>query len=141
MRYVTIRTGEPALPYQVTAHTHSGEEIILIHRLERHGRSGMISRNMDDLLLRLYLKDEDGKERYQYSCQCALSDFCPKEYEEIQEIYGEHILQADTDDIVEHEVKFFCMGQTHGLVLCDRPRIPEREDALSWKRRDLRFRG
>ena len=62
---------------------------------------------MDDLLLRLYLKDEDGKERYQYSCRCALSDFCPKEYEEIQKIYGEHILQADTDDIVEHEVKFF----------------------------------
>lgn len=108
---VTIRTGEPALPYQVTAHTHSGEEIILIHRLERHGRSGMISRNMDDLLLRLYLKDEDGKERYQYSCQCALSDFCPKEYEEIQEIYGEHILQADTDDIVENEVKFFVWAE------------------------------
>lgn len=29
------------------------------------------------------------------------------EYEDIAEKYGEHIRQADTDDIMEREVKFF----------------------------------
>ena len=34
-------------------------------------------------------------------------DFEEKLYEEIHERYGEHIRQADTDDIAEQEVKFF----------------------------------
>ena len=45
--------------------------------------------------------------RYQYTCESSMSDFQEKEYEEIMDLYGEHILQADTDDIVENEVKFF----------------------------------
>lgn len=104
---ITIQAEEPALPYRITAFTHSGEEVVLIHRLKRNSPSGMISRNMEDLTLKLYLKDLDGKERYQYTCYSSLSDFEEKEYREIQEIYGRHILQADTDDIVEQEVKFF----------------------------------
>lgn len=104
---VTIRTEEPALPYRITAYTHNGEEIVLIQRLKRNSRSGMISRHMEDLALKLYLKDADGRERYQYTCYSSLTDFCEKEYEEIQAQYGKHIQQADTDDIVENEVKFF----------------------------------
>ncbi|MFR6331796.1 MAG: hypothetical protein ACLUOI_25320 [Eisenbergiella sp.] len=49
----------------------------------------------------------DGKERYQYTCYSALSDFTEAKYEEIEAKYGEHIRQADTDNIVEREVKFF----------------------------------
>lgn len=104
---VMIRTEEPALPYRITAFTHNGEEVVLIHRLKRNSRSGMISRNMEDLTLKLYLKDLDGKERYQYTCYSSSADFEEKKYEEIEQLYGEHILQADTDDIVEQEVKFF----------------------------------
>ncbi|XBX05413.1 molecular chaperone [Enterocloster clostridioformis] len=104
---ITIRTEEPALPYRVTAFTHSGEEVVLIHRLKRNCPSGMISRNMEDLTLKLYLKDLDGKERYQYTCYCSLQDFKEMEYEEIQKRHAKHIRQADTDDIVEQEVKFF----------------------------------
>lgn len=108
---VDIRTGEPALPYCITADTHSGQEVILIRRLERGGRSGMLSRNMDDLTLKLYLKDMAGNIRYQYTCESRLSDFEEKEYEEIGELYGRHIPQADTDDIVENEVKFFAWAR------------------------------
>ena len=72
---VSIQTEEAALPYQVTAHTHSGEEVTLIHSLKRDHKSGMISRNTENLMLKLYLKDLDGKERYQYTCYSALSDF------------------------------------------------------------------
>lgn len=104
---VSIQTEEAALPYQVTAHTHSGEEVTLIHSLKRDHKSGMISRNMENLMLKLYLKDLDGKERYQYTCYSALSDFTEAKYEEIEAKYGEHIRQADTDNIVEREVKFF----------------------------------
>lgn len=104
---ISIRTQEPALPYCITADTHSGEEVVLIHCLKRKSTSGMISRNMEDLTLKLYLKDMEGVVRYQYTCDSSLTDFAEKEYEEIQELYGAHILQADTDDIVENEVKFF----------------------------------
>lgn len=104
---ITIHTKEPALPYRITACTHKGEEVVLIHRLKRNSQSGMISRNMDNLTLKLYLKDLDGNERYQYTCYSSLSEFREMEYEQIREKYGTHILQSDTDDIVEQEVKFF----------------------------------
>ena len=109
---ITIHTAEPALPYRITAFTHSGEEVVLIHRLKRNSPSGMISRNMEDLTLKLYLKDMEGRERYQFTCYSSLADFKEQEYEEIQELYGEHILQADTDDIIEQEVKFFVWART-----------------------------
>lgn len=104
---ISIRTQEPALPYCITANTHSGEEVVLIHCLKRKSASGMISRNMEELTLKLYLRDMEGIVRYQYTCESSLTDFREAEYEEIQELYGTHILQADTDDIVENEVKFF----------------------------------
>ena len=104
---ITIRTEEPALPYRITALTHTGEEVVLIHRLKRKCKSGMVSRNMEDLTLKLYLKDLEGKERYQYTCYSSLGDFTEKKYEDIQKSFGEHIQQADTDDIEENEVKFF----------------------------------
>lgn len=104
---VEIHTEEPALPYQITAFTHSGDEVILIQQMKRSHVSGMISRNMEDLTLKLYLEDMEGNERYQYTCYSTLTDFAQVEYEAIRERYGEHIRQADTDDIVENEVKFF----------------------------------
>lgn len=104
---VIIHTEEPALPYRITAFTHKDEEVVLIHRLKRNCQSGMISRNMEDLTLKLYLKDLEGKERYQYTCYSSLEDFKEQEYEAIQKQYGTHILQEDTDDIIEQEVKFF----------------------------------
>lgn len=113
---VTVRTQEPALPYQITAFTHNGEEVILIHELKRNTTSGMISRNMEDLTLKLYLKDLAGKERYQYSFYTSPDDFKEKNYEEIQQIYGQRIPQADTDNIIEQEVKFFVWARPLDLA-------------------------
>lgn len=104
---IVVRTEVPALPYRITAYTHDGEEIVLIRHLQRGGRSGMISRNMEDLTLKLYLMDMDGRERYQYSCYATLEEFEEMTYEEIRARHGEHIRQADTDDIVDNEVRFF----------------------------------
>lgn len=104
---ISIHAKEPALPYRITGYTHSGEEVVLIHSLKRDSRSGMISRNMEELTLKLYLKDMEGKDRYQYTYYSSLNDFEKVEYEEIQEKFGKNIRQEDTDDIVEKEVKFF----------------------------------
>lgn len=91
---------------------------MLIHHLKRNSRSGMISRNMEDLTLQLHLKDPEGRERYQYTCDSSLHDFTEKSYEEIQRDYGNHILQEDTDNIVEQEVKFLCgQGRKTGHFL------------------------
>ncbi|WP_313152243.1 molecular chaperone [Lacrimispora sp.] len=113
---IAIHTGESALPYRITAFTHNGEEVELIRHLERNSRSGMISRNMEDITLKLYLKDMEGKDRYQYTCHSSLTDFEEKSYEEINEKHGEHILQADTDDILENEVKFFIWARPMDLT-------------------------
>ncbi len=113
---IAIHTGESALPYRITAFSHNGEEVELIRHLERNSRSGMISRNMEDLTLKLYLKDMEGKDRYQYTCHSSLADFEEKSYEEIKEKHGGHILQADTDDIVENEVKFFIWASPMDLI-------------------------
>ena len=48
---ITIVNEQPALPYIVTAITHTGEERILIQSLDRDQTHGYISRNMTDLTL------------------------------------------------------------------------------------------
>ncbi len=111
---IRIRTGEPALPYRITAFTHDGGEVVLIHRLQRGRESGTVSRNMEDLTLELYLKDVDGRERYRYTCRSALADLKETLYEGIREQYGEHIRQADTDTIIDREVKFFVWAEPDG---------------------------
>ncbi len=115
---ISVRSELPALPYVITAYTHSGEEITLIHCLRRGGACGMVSRNMEDLVLKLYLKDQDGRERYQYTCHSSPADFREAEYEEIARWYGEHIRQADTDDIVNREVKFFVWAKPEDWSFC-----------------------
>lgn len=104
---VTITSSTPALPYIITAYTHSGREVTLIHGLKRSDVAGNISRNMDDLTLKLYLRDMDQRERYSFTYNCSLSEFKQVSDEEVREIYGGKIPQKDTDDIVDREVKFF----------------------------------
>ena len=67
----------------------------------------MISRNVEDLTLELYLKDVKGNLRYRYLCSSFLADFKEMKYEQIYAKYGRHILQGDTDDIEDYEVRFF----------------------------------
>lgn len=107
LTHMSIRVKEPALPYQVSAYSHQGKEVVLIEPLARGRSSGMISRNVEDLTLELYLKDVEGKLRYRYLCNSLLSDFEETEYKQINGKYGKHIPQDYTDDIEEYEVRFF----------------------------------
>lgn len=136
---VSIYTDEPALPYYITAFTHSGEEVTLIHCLKRNRKCGMISRNMEDLMLKLYLKDLDGRERYQYTCYSSLADFREMTYEEIAASYGKHILQADTDDIVDREVKFFIWARPADWAFCVVPVYRKDERLFLGKEKEFYF--
>lgn len=136
---ISIRTKEAALPYQVTAYTHSGEEVVLIHSLMRKAASGMISRNMENLMLKLFLKDSGGRDRYQYVCYSDLSDFVEAEYAAIQEKYGSHIPQAETDDIMEREVKFFVWAEPSDWAFLVVPVYRSRERLFLGKEEEFLF--
>ena len=103
---VTITNKRPNIPYTLTGFTHTGAEIAMIDG-PRNRTHGVLSRNMDDLTLNLYLKDEEGKLRHEFLHYSSLDEFTVKRQEEIEELYGEHIPQDDTDNIVDREVKFF----------------------------------
>lgn len=104
---ILVKNSRSALPYIVTAFSHTGEEKILIHSLDRENTSGFISRNLENLTLKLYLKDAESKQRYSYSCGCELKDFKDVEFEDVQALYGPAIPQGDMDDIIDNEVRFF----------------------------------
>lgn len=99
----------------------------------------MISRNMEDLMLKLHLKDMDGRERYQYTCHSSLSDFEERKYEEIEALYGEKIRQADTDDIVDREVKFFVWAKPKSWAFCTVPIYRKNERLYLGKEEEFYF--
>ena len=56
-------------PHRITAYTHNGgKEVVLADGSKDWNTAGTISRNMEDLILPLYLKNTDGEEhcRFQY---------------------------------------------------------------------------
>ena len=107
---IQITSGRAAFPYIVTAITHTGEEKVLIQRLDRKNTHGYISRNMADLTLQLYLKDTNDAVRYKYNCSVRPENFVAAEPEEIVAKYGGAIVQDDVDAIVNRELRFFVLA-------------------------------
>jgi len=108
---ITVAIGKPALPYEITATNHRGDMVTLIPRLDRNRQKGTISRNMENLTLKLYLNDADAVQRYSYTYQCRGAEFSPVTYEELRQ-HLPHIQQEETDNIVEGEAKFFVWADT-----------------------------
>ena len=115
---IKIKTQKPHLPYILTGFTHTGEEIALIDDSLNLDR-GVLSRNINDLTLTVYLKDNEKNLRQELIYECMLDEFMPKKQEEIEAIYGENIPQDETDTIVNGEVKFFIRAETQdwGFVI------------------------
>ena len=103
---IKIKNRKPNLPYILTGFTHTGEEISLIDETKSK-HSGVISRNSEDLALTVYLKDNEKNLRQEFFYDCVLDDFEALRQSEIEKIYGDKIPQAETDTIVNGEVKFF----------------------------------
>ncbi len=104
---VKVDVADAVIPYQVTAFTHDGREVVLLNGTKDWKQAGCISRNMDELTLQMYLKDGDGEERYRFQYLCRPEEFTLQTNEEIRKIYEDYILQKETDTIMNGEVKFF----------------------------------
>lgn len=102
----SIETGLPALPYSISAIDHHGEMITLIHRLDREHQQGSISRTMNDITLTLHLNDYENVCQYTYTYFCQQDEFQETTYDEIYHLFHQ-IPQAETDIILDGEVKFF----------------------------------
>lgn len=104
---VELHSDKPALPYTVSAFTHNGREVELVNGFLREEETGYVSRNLEDVTLQLFLKDMEGRVRYRFHFDCAPERFKEVTYEEIQKVHGGHILQKETDSIVNQEIRFF----------------------------------
>lgn len=111
----TISHHAPVVPYSVTAYTHNGQERALVSSLERlNSIHGSISRPADVSQIELFLKDSEGGLRHKYVYTNDSSRYRSVMYSQIEQEYGEHIPQDETDSIMNGEVKFFVFsGNNH----------------------------
>ncbi|MBR2733183.1 MAG: molecular chaperone [Selenomonadaceae bacterium] len=115
---INITNRRPHLPYVLTGFTHAGEEVTLIDDSQSRER-GVLSRTIEDLSLRVYLKDNQKNLRQELIYECVLDEFTPKKQEDIEAIYGDNIPQDETDTIINREVNFFIWAepQDWGFVI------------------------
>ncbi|MBQ6887088.1 MAG: molecular chaperone [Lachnospiraceae bacterium] len=104
---IDLHSDKPLLPYTVSAYTHNGKEVELVNGFLREEETRYVSRNLEDVTLHLYLKDMEGKVRYQFCFDCEPNRFEEVTYEDIQKVYGTSILQKETDSIMNREIRFF----------------------------------
>ncbi|AQS08714.1 hypothetical protein CLOBY_08240 [Clostridium saccharobutylicum] len=101
---INIESKTPTLPYVLTAYTHTGEQKTLIKGREIN--RGFISRFMDRILLKLYLKDSNDNVKYEYNYQFNEDELEKTDAKTIGEMYP-NINQHETDNIENNEIKFF----------------------------------
>lgn len=105
---ISIASKTPSLPYKVTAFTHTGEEKSLINGKDI--RKGSISRFMERILLKLYLKASDETVKYEYNYTFNEENLEKTDALEISNEYPK-INQHETDNIENNEVKFFVWAE------------------------------
>ena len=104
---IDLHSDKPILPYTVCALTHNGKETELINGFLREDETRYVSRNLGDVTLQLFLKDTEGAVRCHFYLDCEPGKFREVTYDDIYKIYGENILQKETDSIVNQEIRFF----------------------------------
>lgn len=104
---VTLQTAAPTLPYVISAYTHTGHEKVLIHSVDKTRIKGTISRFMERIVLKLYLKDTNNQVRYEYNYEVKPEEFTPVLPKDLVEMYPQAINQQETDSIINDEIKFF----------------------------------
>lgn len=97
----------PAIPYTVSAWTHTGREKELIASLESNRVRGSISRPSHAAEVEFFLTADGGKLRQRHVYRSRPEAFEPMPYEEIAVLYGRDIPQDDTDSIRNEETKYF----------------------------------
>ncbi len=72
---IHLNNGKAVLPYCITAYTHNGKEVVLVDGYGDWEMAGTVSRNMEDLILPLYLKNVSGDEYYRFQYVCRRDEF------------------------------------------------------------------
>jgi len=101
---INIESKAPTLPYVLTAYTHTGDQKVLIKGKEIN--KGFISRFMDRILLKLYLKDSNDDVKYEYNYQFNEEELEKTDAKTIGHMFP-NINQHETDNIENNEIKFF----------------------------------
>lgn len=136
---VNINTKIPTLPYVISAYNHRGDEKTLIHSLDKNNTSGSISRTMERITLKLYLKDANDHTRYEYEYENKPEEFTKTTVYEIEEKYKGIITQEETDNIVNKEVKFFVWAKRNHWGFCVVPVLRDNEILLIGKEEFFSF--
>ncbi|MBW6409693.1 molecular chaperone [Clostridium weizhouense] len=105
---IQIQNNIPTLPYTLTAFTHKGDEITLIKNKEI--KRGFVSRFMDRVILKLYLKDSGNNVKYEYDYKFSNEELENTDAVSIMENYP-NISQHETDNIENDEIKFFVWAE------------------------------
>lgn len=125
---IQLNSGRAVLPYRIVAYTHTGKEVVLVDGFKDWDKAGTVSRNREDLILPLYLKNADGEKYCRFQYICRQEDFSRKSYEEIAAVHGAYILQKETDSISNGDVKFFVWAQQEEWGFCVVPIYCERDE-------------
>jgi len=104
---VNIKYESPALPYILTAKAHSGETVTLIHPLNPNRVSGSVARHLSASEVEFTLSDASGNEKHKFVVTSNHETFSKVTYDRIEEIYGKHIIQDETDQIENGEIRYF----------------------------------
>ncbi|WP_315076449.1 molecular chaperone [uncultured Clostridium sp.] len=105
---IQIQNNMPTLPYTLTAFTHKGDEITLIKN--KAIKRGFVSRFMDRVILKLYLKDSSNNVKYEYDYKFNNEELEKTDAVSIIENYS-NISQHETDNIENDEIKFFVWAE------------------------------
>lgn len=98
----------PITPYQLTAFTYNGTEVVMISSFERITKAyGFVSKNMDTETIDLILKNQEGVILHIYKLTVKAEAFTETTYEQTSTEYAGKILQDDIDNILDDEMKLF----------------------------------
>ncbi|NLM98075.1 MAG: molecular chaperone [Halanaerobiaceae bacterium] len=105
---VTIENAAPVVPYYLTAQTFTGKEKIVIKRQERTDEAkGFISKPISTEKVNFYLKSDDGTIEKEYIYENDIDKYVFMEVDKIISEYEGKIIQEETDNIRNGEIKFF----------------------------------
>lgn len=104
---VTIENAAPVVPYYLTAQTFTGKEKIVIKRQERTDEAkGFISKPISTEKVNFYLKSDDGTIEKEYIYENDIDKYVFMEVDKIISEYEGKIIQEETDNIRNGEIKF-----------------------------------
>lgn len=105
---VSIKNSAPIVPYSLTAKTFTGEDKVVIYSQQRTNQAkGSISKPISTEKIKFYLKSNEGKLEKEYIYDNNLKDYNFSEVDKIIAEYKNKIVQEDTDNIRNGEIKFF----------------------------------